>query len=194
MNDAPNEGLFQRTVQRFRTAWRDISSTVLSGGEELQPDLPDSDADRVREQMRACLEGRGGEVSARARAAALGRGYLSLDSEGRERFLKILGGEFDTNRESVNAAIAGITELDDWSGRGNAERVLRAALDPPRRRLLTQFNALPEGVKFLVDMRAELLEIKQDDPALGALEDDLKDLLTSWFDIGFLDLRRITWD
>ena len=194
-DDAPNEGLLQRTVQRFRSAWRDISlSSLIGGADEVQPHLPDADAERVREQMRACLDGRGGEVSARARAAALGRTYLSLDPDGRERFLKILATEFDTDREKVSAAIADLDELDDWSGRGRAERRLRAALEPPRRRLLTQFNALPEGVKFLVDMRSELLEIQDDNPAVAALEADLKDLLTSWFDIGFLDLRRITWD
>ena len=32
------------------------------------------------------------------------------------------------------------------------------------------------------------------DGALGALEPDLKGLLASWFDVGFLELRRITWN
>ncbi len=40
--------------------------------------------------MQACLEGRGGEVTARARAAALGQAYLALDATGRERFLRLL--------------------------------------------------------------------------------------------------------
>ncbi len=59
---------------------------------------------------------------------------------------------------------------------------------------MTQFNALPDGVKFLVDMRASLLELSAEDPALDDLEADLKALLTSWFDIGFLELKRITWE
>ena len=33
---------------------------------------------------------------------------------------------------------------------------LRLALEPGRLKLLTQFNELPEGVKFLVDLRADL--------------------------------------
>jgi malonyl-CoA decarboxylase len=66
---------------------------------------------------------------------------------------------------------------------------LRKSLETPRTRLLTQFNALPDGVKFLVDMRAELLSLNSFDPAMVALEHELKDLLTTWFDVDFLELR-----
>lgn len=45
--------------------------------------------------------------------------------------------------------------------------------------LLRQFSALPNGVKFLVDMRAELRETKGDDQSLAALDADLKKLLSS---------------
>ena len=71
---------------------------------------------------------------------------------------------------------------------------MRTSLVASRVRLLTKFNALPDGVKFLVGMRAELLRLAGKHPTLRLLEQDLKDLLTSWFDIGFLELRRITWD
>jgi malonyl-CoA decarboxylase len=75
-----------------------------------------------------------------------------------------------------------------------AERALRRALEAPRVKLLTQFNGLPDGVKFLVDMRAELMALSRDDAVLAGLEQDLKALLAQWFDIGFLELRRITWE
>jgi malonyl-CoA decarboxylase len=48
-------------------------------------------------------------------------------------------------------------------------------------------------VKFLVDLRAELMSRMHDDPLLQALETDLRALLASWFDVGFLELRRIDW-
>ena len=73
-----------------------------------------------------------------------------------------------------------------------AEAELRQALVAPRVRLLTQFNSLNQGVKFLVDMRSELIEIASE-PALQALDRDFQSLLVAWFDIGFLDLARITW-
>ncbi len=195
MTGREGDGLLQRTVQRVFEQWREISGGGLQEtAETLRPDLPDRDAERVRKQMRACLDARGGEVSARSRAAALGRAYLSLNAQGRARFLRILAVEFDTDRQAISAAAVGLDELDDWGGRKRRERQLRAALEPPRRRLLTQFNALPDGVKFLVDMRASLLDLAAEDPVLADLEADLKALLTSWFDIGFLELKRITWE
>jgi malonyl-CoA decarboxylase len=61
-------------------------------------------------------------------------------------------------------------------------------------KLLTQFNALPEGIKFLVDLRSDVIRYAKDDPSLAPLGEDLKGLLAAWFDVGFLDLRQITWD
>ena len=116
-----------------------------------------------------------------------------LNAEGRERFLLLLAREFDVDAEEVDAAAARLGKARDAAARRTAEDVLRRTLQPPRVTLLTQFNALPEGVKFLVDMRAELLRLRGTDPALDALEADLKRLLASWFDVGFLELRRITW-
>lgn len=195
MNDQVADSFIQRTIKNLRTAWQDIAGSVRSNGlDDIGPDLTERDAALVRRQMRACLDGRGGEVSARARAAALGRAYLSLSAEGRNRFLRILVTEFDTDPLAVQKAAAQLDELGEWDARKAAERALREALEPPRRRLLTQFNALPEGVKFLVDMRAELLPHSRTDPRLAELEIDLKDLLASWFDIGFLELRQITWE
>jgi malonyl-CoA decarboxylase len=49
-------------------------------------------------------------------------------------------------------------------------------------------------VKFLVDLRADLLVVRDRDPALQRLEADLREILGSWFDVGFLELKRITWD
>jgi malonyl-CoA decarboxylase len=189
------DGVFDRTLTNLRTAWRDIAESargVLGG--PPRADLPRDDADRLREQMQNCLRARGGEVSARADAAQLGRTYLSLNPVGRERFLRLLAEEFDVDRAAVDDWCAALARASDDTERRRAERGLRQALEPPRLKLLTQFNALPEGVKFLVDMRAELLALVPNHPELEALEQDLKSLLASWFDIGFLELRRITWD
>ena len=43
-------------------------------------------------------------------------------------------------------------------------------------------------------MRADLLKIYREDPHLAALEHDFRGLMTSWFDIGFLKLERISWE
>ncbi|MBF0130736.1 MAG: malonyl-CoA decarboxylase [Alphaproteobacteria bacterium] len=184
---------------RFRDrvmAWRSLWGSEKHGGLALrpvQPELPEGDADRVRSQMRDCLDSVGGEVSSRARAAQLGRAYLSLNPEGRERFLHILATEFGTDEETVDQAIDKVREAQSDQERRDAEQALREALESPRVKLLTQFNALPEGVKFLVDLRAELLPLIRRNPDLAVLEADLKSLLSSWFDVGFLELKQITW-
>jgi malonyl-CoA decarboxylase len=179
----------------LRGAWRDIAASARDAlTSQPRPELSREDAERLRIQLRDCLEGRGGEVSARARAAQLGRTYLALNAVGRERFLRLLATEFDIDHREVARISAHVQSAADDFERGKIERTLRQALEPPRVKLLTQFNALPEGVKFLVDMRAELMRLGREDVELAALEQDLKVLLASWFDIGFLELRRITWD
>jgi malonyl-CoA decarboxylase len=188
-----NIGFLDR-IRNFRFAWSDLPLARREHDlSEVAPELPPDDADLLRRHMQACLDGKGGEVSARARAAELGRAYLRLDVNGRERFLRLLATGFDASRTAIDAAIIGISAAENDDERIRAEQKLRQALEPPRRILLTQFNALPEGVKFLVDMRSELLEMSNKDAQLTALEGDLKNLLAAWFDIGFLELERVTW-
>jgi malonyl-CoA decarboxylase len=188
-------GFLDRALGNLRDAWRGIAgSTYDATAASTHPDLPEGHAERLREQMRACLETRGGEVSARARAAALGHAYLALDATGRERFLNILANDFGVDSDAVDRAVAKLGQADGIEDRHRAGQVLRKTLKAPRVKLLTQFNALPEGVKFLVDMRAELMELTRGNPRLGFVEADLKSLLGTWFDVDFLGLRRITWD
>jgi malonyl-CoA decarboxylase len=94
----------------------------------------------------------------------------------------------------VQAALKAAAEAEDAPARAKALARLRRALEAPRVKLLTQFTSIPEGVKFLVDMRAELMRHSRGDPALAALDDDFRNLLAAWFDVGFLRLRRIDWD
>ncbi len=186
-------GLLDR-LRSLRAVWRDIAGGARDGDMPVvHPDVSDDDAGHLREHMRACLEGRGGEVSARARAAGLGRAYLSLSEAGRQRFLGIMTHDFGPDRARVDEAATRLLDAGDEAERRRAERGLRQALEAPRRRLLTQFNALPDGVKFLVDLRADLLVLERTDPDLAELEADLKALLASWFDVGFLELHRLTW-
>ena len=185
---------WDRTVRNLRSVWRKIGAADNYFSEtSFSLNLDDDDQIRLIEQMRACLEARGGEVSARSRAVALGYAYLALNETGRKRFLSVLATKFGTDTESVNKAVSQLQSATDLAERLTAEKNLKSTLEATRTRLLTQFNALPEGVKFLVDMRAELLPWVCNDPLLGAVESDLKGLLTSWFDVGFLELKQITW-
>jgi malonyl-CoA decarboxylase len=189
-------GIIDRTLERIGRAFRGVAGSAkvaLTGG--YRADLPDEDIVRLQRQIALCLDERGGEVSARTRAADLGRTYLSLAASGRLRFLKLLARDFHIDRAAIGATIAGwqISEQDPVA-RAVAEQELRHLLVPPSIRLLSQFNGLPEGVKFLVDLRADLMRLVKQEPILAPLADELRTLLAGWFDVGFLNLERITWN
>jgi len=140
----------------------------------------------------ACLSKDGDSVTARNRAATLGRNYLELSEQGRLRFLILLAERYDLDQQTVEQSFLQWSEASPEQ-KYRAEQTLRDVLDPPRLKLLTQFSSLPEGVRFLVDMRADLLRLKQEYPQLKGLEADLKRLLISWFDIGLLQLEQLSW-
>ena len=195
MNDVAPASFFDRTMANLRSAWRDIAQRALAtpGIDAIRPELPDDDIPRLRRHIAECLAHRGGEVSARARAAELGRAYLGLSAAGRHRFLELLAHDYAVDRGEVGAAIRGYEGAEDAAALLGAETSLRDALVPPRLRLLRQLTTLPEGFKFLVDLRGELLDHLPDDPSLAGLDRDLQSLFASWFDIGLLTLARITW-
>lgn len=181
-----------RTVSHLKKVWHDLSVDRLKETLELSPELNDADMELLQQWMDSCLSNTGGEVAARRRAAQLGENYLALSPEGRRKFLQLLCDSYDVDDGAVETAI------EQWrdaapDNRAAARLKLRDTLDPPRLKLLTQFTELPEGMKFLVDMRAELLSLKKEVPELAPLEADLKRQLVSWFDIGLLQLEQISW-
>lgn len=185
----------ERTRDMLRQTWRDVIGAArvkLTG--TVRPDLPDDDLARLRQQVDTCIDARGGEVSARARAADLGRVYLDLSDVGRKRFLSMLASDYGIDRGLLTQAMAAAQLSGDGDEFDKAEQALRQTLIAPRVHLLKHFNGLSEGVKFLVDLRADLLRFVAENSSLNALDRDLRELLTSWFDVGFLELRRITWD
>ena len=151
-------------------------------------------ADAWRRLLTECAEAKGGEVSARTRAAALAQTYLKLDDAARHAFLRIISLEFGPNPAQVAAAHANYQQAAGSAAQWDAEADLRAALRSARIRILTQFNAIPQGVKFLVDLRADLLRYLEEDSELGPLDRELESRLAAWFDVGFLELSRITWN
>lgn len=61
-------------------------------------------------------------------------------------------------------------------------------------RLFKRFNAQPDGLRFLVELRAEMLRWRKQVAGLQALDKELEALLSAWFDVGLLELRPLTWD
>ena len=183
------------SIINFVRTWRGLKSSArraIKG--EVHPGLPKEDMPYLHKRMVECVEGKGGEVSARVRSAELGNIYMNLNRDGRERFLKKLSRDFSIEDGGILALLETFKMAGNQKQRFEAENALREVLDSPKLKILRQFNTLDDGLKFLVDMRSDLLELKKDDVYLAALEKDLKFLLKSLFDIGLLDMKEITWN
>jgi malonyl-CoA decarboxylase len=70
----------------------------------------------------------------------------------------------------------------------------RRATVSPRRRLLQRMSAAPGGIRFLVEMRAEMQPSLKADKRLLALDVEMEYMFSTWFDVAFLDLQRISWE
>jgi len=71
---------------------------------------------------------------------------------------------------------------------------LTQVAEPPRQELLRRLNRTPGGTATLVRMRRSLLQRLPKQPELMALEADLLHLFSSWFNPGFLQMRRVDWN
>lgn len=188
--------LLGRTLRGLSKAWSEISSSLLGRDEfAFSPDLSDAELQTLQQLIERTLKAPAGEVSARALAAQIGESYIGLDATGRERFLRLIATGFDVNEDAILDLVNEYPQAKQDETLRAHRKKLRNALVPPRIKLLTLFNTLPEGFKFLVDMRSELLALgARNDPDLSVVESDLMELLTGWFDIGFLKLEHITWE
>ncbi|MBT7613964.1 MAG: malonyl-CoA decarboxylase, partial [Rhodospirillaceae bacterium] len=190
-----SEGFWDRALHQLSGAWQEIADAALIRvGASVRAGLPDDDRDRLREGVRECIEARGGEALARARAAHIGHTYLDLDQVGRRRFLMMLAVDFDIDVDEVEREAQALIHASDPGTKRALAGSLREVTEAPRMRLFTQFNGLPEGLKFLVDMRADALAGRHDEPLLLRVSDDLQRLLSAWFDVGFLELQSLSWD
>ena len=87
---ATGPSLVERTLGNIARAWSEIAQgAARTVGLGAQP-IAAGDPAALEAFMRECLEARGGEVSARMRAAELGEAYLELDAKGLAQFLEVL--------------------------------------------------------------------------------------------------------
>ena len=146
------------------------------------------DASDLIELCEALLSGRG-EASGTAVAREVLDRYLELDEAGRLSFFAALAKAYGPDREKLAQAI------EAWRARPNDDDAsdLHFASEPRRQELIRRLNRAPGGTSALVAMRADLLGAMNSHKDLAALDRDVVHLLSSWFNRGFLVLRRIDW-
>ena len=170
----------------------DLLSTISERGRTLLwrngSPQPGPNAHGLVELCQALLSGRG-EASGTAMAREVLDRYHDLDDTGRCTFFEALVRDFGPDREKLAEAIEG------WRTQPNDEDAseLHFASEPRRQELIRRLNRAPGGTGELVAMRADLLSIMNGHTDLAALDRDVVHLLGSWFNRGFLVLRRIDW-
>jgi malonyl-CoA decarboxylase len=139
-------------------------------------------------QIGALLSERG-EASGAALASDILASYRSLDASGRAALFRSMRDELGADTGTLHAAADAY--LADPS-EAAAARLYDAAA-PRRLELLRRLNLAPGGTRALVGMRADLLVELAGDPSLTVVDRDFERLFTSWFNRGFLVMRRIDW-
>jgi malonyl-CoA decarboxylase len=177
MNNDFFSGLIASISERGRTLLR---RAPWSSNEPHSPD----DMAALCEGL---LSGRG-EASATALAREVLEAYRGLDDAGRTSFFETLSRKFGPDRDKVEKAI------EVWrAGVGGAGGDLHFASEPLRQELFRRLNRAPGATHELVAMREHLLDLRKDRKDLGTVDRDLEHLLSSWFNRGFLVLRKIDW-
>jgi malonyl-CoA decarboxylase len=145
--------------------------------------------ERARRLATALLSERG-EASGAAVARELQAVMRGLDADERLGFYRFLAAGFLPDERRLRAA------AEAYLAQPSAERaaLLAEAAEPARQELLRRMNMSMGGTAALVAMRKELLGRVRQEPALKPLDGDLRHLFASWFNRGFLELRRIDWE
>jgi len=142
----------------------------------------------MRRLCASLLSGKG-EASGVARAREILERWEGLDAGARLAFLHMLRDSFGVDHARLAVAVEAYRAQPGES----AALALHAAAEPARQELLRRLNLAPGGMATLVRMREELLGHLADEPDLGVVDTDFRHLLSSWFNRGFLVLRRIDW-
>lgn len=173
-----------------RTTHERLQATLRRGNEALAPRA----LRRVLADLQAVIQPRTSELEGGRRAKEVADWYAQAQPEERRDLWLLMCEQFApdaTHFESAQKRYAAAAGTED---EGQAEISLRRALVSPRTRLLQRFAAFSGGMRFLVDLRAELLLQLKGDKRLLSLDAELEHLFSTWFDVAFLELRRLSWD
>lgn len=143
----------------------------------------------IAEMCEALLTGVG-EVSGLKVARAILTRYGQMDASEKEEFFRYLTDELDVDTQAVETAAKA------YAGERTPRHLerLTQASEPRRQELLRRINQVPGATAQLVAMRLDMLDMFPDHTEFGRTDLDFIHLFTSWFNRGFLVLRRIDWD
>ena len=130
-----------------------------------------------------------GEVTGLSLARDILGQFEQETSEEQKAFFTTLTKEFDLVTDELNAALKMYEAKADQTSYSK----LMTAATSRRQTLFRKLNELPGATQRLVNMRKTLLGLLPAHPELAVIDQDLKQLFTSWFNRGFLVLQPISW-
>ncbi len=183
-----------RLGDRMATAFfSDLLSSIADRGRSLlnKFDWPIDVAHKAGDMADLCealLSGRG-EASGVAIAHETLERYRRLAPDEKIAFFALLADAYGPDRAALDQA------LDAWRADPNpdSESNLHFAAEPRREELFRRLNLAPGGTAALVRMREDLIDLEPAHPEFAPVDRGLAHLLASWFNRGFLVLRRIDW-
>jgi malonyl-CoA decarboxylase len=130
-----------------------------------------------------------GESNALSMADDVFNNYRKLSKDQHLKFFTFLFEKFNPDPAAVVAA------AQNFSSEASARNYikLQRVTEPPRQELFRRLNRATKGTAGLVAMRRDLLQLLDKQPELTAVDFDLRHLLSSWFNPGFLKMHRVDW-
>ena len=193
-SEAKHEGRSAKPVAdkepSVRSSRERLNATLRHKEEALSPRV----LRRTLTELQAIVDPSVSEVEGGKRARGVAQWYSKATPEQRQDCWLLMSEQFAPDATKVRAAREQYEAAVGTPDEGVAEIRMRKALVSPRTRLLQRFAVFPEGMRFLVDLRQELMPALKSNKRLLALEAELENLFTTWFDVAFLELRRISWD
>ncbi|KAI9207465.1 malonyl-CoA decarboxylase-domain-containing protein [Polychytrium aggregatum] len=131
--------------------------------------------------------------------------YESCNPHGKSEFLKVLAKDFGVDRAETISAARKYLEAEQGSKSSSVlhrrvESALRSSLAPLYDSFFTKVHRLPGGMRFLVNLRKDLVNLISEDSThslnheLRAMSEYLREKFQAWFDTETMDLKRITWN
>jgi malonyl-CoA decarboxylase len=167
-----------------------LEATLRKDGETLSPRR----LRQLQAELQAVLDPRVSEVEGGHRARQVMTWYAQAPVPERKDFWLLLSEAFAPDMALIRQAQTAWESALGTPEQAEAEVRMQKALASPRGRIMQRIAVEPDGMRFLVDMRAELLGHIRTDKRLLPLEAELENTFSSWFDVAFLELRRISWD
>lgn len=165
-----------------------IESIADRGRELIGLDNGENNNRDIQSLCQQLLNG-AGEASGIALSQQILREYRNMNDEQKFSFYQLLDEQFAPDFEKIKTVMARYQ-----ASRSTEDLIaLNTAVEAPRQELFRRLNMAPKGTASLVALRADLLKQLRTHPSFKSINADLKHLLSSWFNRGFLQLSLIDW-